>query len=302
MVKSRFNFYGYFSILASVAFFVLSITLLVNQKDLKTRGGHIISSVIPGVIILLLSIFLFYILAKVIYVIKIGESFISIKGIFKNRHLEVYEIKSINLFSRQNLAGTVTIATLIELEDGNKLIIADPFYRNIDAIKTALDENFREKIIPYHKKRSAISRRELFDDEPEKFAGNPIISMNGILFFGLAIALSIAILSRYDPQATPLFLLIPIGVFYLLFGSQLNYFVISKDQFIVRNHFLFWINRVYDIDNIVQAGIEFHHKRSDALRITTADFKTRLYCAGSLREKNWIDLRKKLEDSGILFI
>ena len=63
-----------------------------------------------------------------------------------------------------------------------------------------------------------------------------------------------------------------------------------------------WVKRTYDVNDIIEANIERPYKRSTSLRITTRDFKTKLYPAGSLRQKHWNTLRKKLEELRINFV
>lgn len=99
-----------------------------------------------------------------------------------------------------------------------------------------------------------------------------------------------------------LFLLIPLSIFYLGFGYRLDYFLISNEHIVVKNHFLPWINKSYDIDDIVEINFENPSKRSKSLRITTKNFKSKLYSAGSLREKKWIELKEKLKGLHIYFI
>src|SRR5687768_2099823 len=156
MVKGRFNGYVYLSVFFVAVFLILSIYLFSNpQLILKGRTGHTFPAPLIGLIFLLLTSFLFYVLAKVIYLVTLDASSITIKGIFKRKQIERSEIKSIDLFSKEDFhwsAGSVTIGTRINLGNGQKIIIADPFYKNIAQLKQTIAENFKEKIIEHSQK------------------------------------------------------------------------------------------------------------------------------------------------------
>ena len=307
MVKGRFNWYAYLSFFFIFIFLCISIYLLINpQLILKSKAGLNSSAAFVGLIILVLTAFLFYVVAKVIYFVTIDTDTISIKGVFKKKQISYSEIKSINLFSIENLylsTGSMTIGIRIELENDKKFIIADPFYSNIDKLKLALSENFKEKIMPYYTQKAERLSQTDFEDDFEKYAGNPITSFNGILFIGVILMLLlIPINNRQNLQPAHFFLITPIIMFYLGLGWQLNYFLISNKRLIVKNHFLFWTNREFDIRNIIVVNFEHPHKRSMALRITTKDFKSKMFSAGSLRDRHWIQIKEKLERSGITTI
>lgn len=305
MVRSRFNAYAYLSFFFVAVFLILSLYLLLHpQLNLKGKTGKTFPAPLVGFVILLLTFFLFYVLAKVIYFITIDNS-ISIKGVFRKKQIERSEIKSIDLFSREDFywsTGSVTIGTRIELENGEKFIIADPFYRNIDIIKQTLSEGFKEKIKPYNTNKSARLTQTVFDDDLEKFAGNSYTSFNGLLFLGFILFFVLMILYKQNLQVAHLFLILPVIILYFGFGSQLNYFLISKNRLIVKNHLLFWVNKVYYIDDITHVNFESPYRRSEALRITTSNFKSRLYSAGSLRRKDWRALKEKLTSLQIHFV
>ena len=99
----------------------------------------------------------------------------------------------------------------------------------------------------------------------------------------------------------PLFLIFFLGLFYWVSGIQMFYFVISDNNLIIRNHFFFWYKKYYSLDDIIEVNFESPYKRSDALRVTTSNFKSKLYSAGSLRSKTWDALKEKFIELGIPF-
>ena len=87
---------------------------------------------------------------------------------------------------------------------------------------------------------------------------------------------------------------------YAGFGQQMNYFEISGEVFIIRNHYFPWKKTEINIDEILQANLEkYHHRRSYGLRIITSDYKSRLFYAGSLWGSTWDELFTDLGSMGV---
>jgi hypothetical protein len=79
----------------------------------------------------------------------------------------------------------------------------------------------------------------------------------------------------------------------------MNYFIIDNDSFIIKNHYFPWKRKIFSLNDILEMDIEQPNKRSKSLRILTKDYQSKLYGAGSLRQKNWDELRQDLKDIGI---
>lgn len=306
MVKSKFNYLiclNYFLVFALIAGIIsLFYFKIVGFDESGKKEIGILA-------IFFLSLFLFYTTSRWANKVTIDGQTIIVRGLLKKRIINYAEIASINLFSFENFywstaTGSKTIATRINLGNGDKIVIADPFYKNIGEIKTALDENFKDKIEPLRNPGSkTTSNNTVIESEFERFSGNPYTSFNGIMVFGWTIfILSLPVFIKRPVVPAHLFLLFPTIFLLLGFGYQLNYFLVSNQRVIVKNHFLFWINKKYDIGNIVAADFETPYRRSQALRITTRDFKSKVYCAGSLRDRHWKALRKRLTELHVHFV
>lgn len=74
-----------------------------------------------------------------------------------------------------------------------------------------------------------------------------------------------------------------------------HYFIISNDVLVVRNHYKFWLKRIYNFDDILEVAFEQRSKMPGSIRITTKDNKSKLYPAETLSDSKWIDLKDELE-------
>ncbi|MEO8405736.1 MAG: hypothetical protein ABI480_14105 [Chitinophagaceae bacterium] len=252
----------------------------------STGKGYGILIVFPAIGVL---IFLVYIWS--FKLIAIGTDFIRIQGLFSKKIIPLTDISVIDLLSKDTLPLSFdqVISTKITKEDGKTIIIYDIFYRNIAELKQTMADRFGEKIKPFKKR---IHKSTLSDISPEprvKFAGNPYLTFNTfiILFFLFLLITG----ERSIPSSAPLwrhYFLLPISlIFIAAIGTQTHYFILENEKFIVKNHIFFWMNRVYPIEDILGVNKEYWHKRSLALRITTIDFKSNRYPAGSLGKKTW---------------
>jgi len=296
MVTSKFNHRIYISYFFVSVFIGGIISLLYFRVVDVYESGR---SEIGIIVILLISLLLFYNTSKWANKITVDKQTISIKGLFKRRIINYSEVASINILALESLhwfIGMDTVATKLDLENGSKIVIADAFYKNVGEIKKAICENFEEKIEPFRQPKSRItSKGTVLEKDFGKFAGNPYTSFNGLVIFGWAVFILISLLVMKRPLVPMhLFILFPCVFVYWGFANQLNYFLVSNQRLIVRNHFLPWINKEYAVSEILAFDFESPYRRSQALRIIKQDFRSKLYCAGSLRDKHWSALREKL--------
>jgi hypothetical protein len=297
MLKSKFSFgrvYVYFIFLCF--FLALAIFFFSNPNIDNKSGTNNIAGMWIGLLFLTMCVFLFYTITKWAGIIRVYDEMITVNGILKRRKITKEEIRSIDFFAVKNLGSisgnSTTITTVIELTTGERIVLADFLYRNMCEIKQALNEQFKEKIKPFGPINKNRSNAALITTD-EVFAGNQFTSINGIFLYGTAAGIVILGIAgkHIDASVFVPFIVIE-SMFYFGFGYQMYYFIISNDQLIIKNHFWFWYKRTYELDDIIEMNFEQPYRRSKALRITTKDFKTNLYSAGSLRKRNWLALKE----------
>lgn len=311
MVTSKFKFVQVYLTLILIIVLIGFITFffLHPHESFKTKFGANISGVVFGFVFLILIVFIYYPFLKNLYTIEIIGQTIFLQRIFYKKEINEDDIKRIDLFSQKNLGiisgNATTIATLIELTNGEQIIIADVLYKNIDEIKQVLSENFKQKI---QSENLVVNKKNNFVVESlgeEVFAGSQFTSVNGILFYGLmSFMFFIFFISGRLQNSVGYLIRIYVFIFlmwYFILGFQMYYFVISSGNLIIKNHFWFWYKKNYSLDNISEVNFESPYNRSKALRITTNDFSSKLYSAGSLRKHHWQALKNKFISLAIPF-
>jgi hypothetical protein len=303
-VTSQFTLRTYLEILFFLAFLSFPIYLLF-RPEVFSKSVSDEKKLLVALVMLTIYFILFYTRFKKASVVRVDSEAISVRGLFANRRVSRSDIRSIDLFSKMYWWGwrERTVGIKMELENGKKIFIVDPFYKNIGEIKTSLVQHFGEKIKPTKFSAIATTNQAEIESEYEIIAGNPHTSINGIMLYAFtSMFILVMIVQQYPFGLRYLILLAAIAIFYFILGYQLHYFLISNKHFVVRNHFMPWIHETYDVADIIEMNREQRYRRSDLLRITTRDFKMRFYPAGSLRKKHWKRLREKVEGLKIEFV
>ena len=79
----------------------------------------------------------------------------------------------------------------------------------------------------------------------------------------------------------------------------MNYFVLTKDYLIVKNHNFLWQTKIYCLKDIKEIVYETQSKQPNSMRVITIDFKNKLYPAGTLRNKTWLEMKNRFEAKGL---
>lgn len=302
MIKSKFSISIYVGIFITLLFLAIPFFFIWKTQ----RTGQSDERYLRLLILPCFSIILFAAYSRLLYFFTITTERIIIKGVFKQKNIAFADIRLIDLFSKESLYWTTggdAISIRIEMENGEKVILPDTFYRNSHKVKKFILDNFKDKIKPYINDRHTVLSGTALETDPEKFAGNPYISFRGVLIYCLLITTLLFTITA-SPSKRWDYLLI-FSIMTLLFsvglGSQLYYFLLTDKKIIVKHHVFLWVKKVYNIGDIAEINFEKGYRAANGLRISTHDFKSKLYRAGSLSDQTWQRLKEKLQSLGIYF-
>ena len=134
--------------------------------------------------------------------------------------------------------------------------------------------------------------------EGKIYAGNPFTAYKSMLLIALSI-FCIVTGAMFNSLAIEQFYpAIMILVLFIVFGLQMNYFVIENGCLLIRNHYFHFLKRSINLKDIKEIDIESPGKWSDSLRIYT-NAKSKIFAAGSLRRDNWKELLTDFKSIGI---
>ncbi|MDN3657446.1 hypothetical protein QWZ08_17470 [Ferruginibacter paludis] len=279
-----------------IVIFGLMIFALSNSNNDKAPAPKVIAPYLLA----LFCLYFIYTFFQRAPRISMDDNTIAVKYFFKLKLYHWTEVNAVAMSSKQNysvllLFGQSLEATCVSFNNGEKLFIWDDMYSNTASMRQLIANNTKDKITD---PAPHINTKLIFADK-KTYAGNPWITFNSIIIIAMAVCFTIMFLNH---PIHPEMAWFPVGcvlLFGLALGTQMNYFVLDGTSLHVKNHYFFWKNKVFDLTDINEFAIETPHKRSTSLRVITKDFQSKLFGAGSLREKNWRQLRDDITAIGI---
>jgi hypothetical protein len=314
MIKSKFSFLGvYFVSFFIVSFFCLGVYFLEHpHMIMHNKFGGTNGPVVPGSILCFGTFGILYLLFRKFTVITIEKDKICLRNLFFRKLMPRNEIRSIDLLGRKTLfaANNPGEVLKIDMNDGESYFLFDGFYRNMPELKRVLQDWYGDIVSP---KPVPKQKNKILQSVPthveiaamQKFSGNYLTSINGILFYGICTGLVwmdfTIMTSNIFVYWNILLIVMPILMCYFAFGAQLYYFRMSDEFLVIENHLFFWYKRICRLEDIRGAVLESPYKRSYTLRIRMVDFTSKTYAAGSLRTADWRALAQKWKHLSIPF-
>lgn len=214
------------------------------------------------------------------------------------------DIDNIELTGKKSFKYIISFpmeGTLLHFKGGQTKCFFDDMYSNSWQLKSFIQQVIINKQDNAKILTHEVDVNEIQIENFEIFKGNQFTSLHGILLWGMFAFFVYLFLSKgtVPPWRAMVFMGI-FMTFWFSFNSYLmHYFVLSDKYFTVRNQNFIWINKVYRIDDIKEIVYETQGKMPNCLRVITKDFRNKLYPAGTLRDKTWLDMKVKLELKGI---
>ncbi len=306
MTKSRFSFWNiYFLYTLFLSVNALGIYFLSHpEMEFNGRLGIKTSGTTFGIALIVLTALCIYWLSKRTIQVVVNDSFIELKGFGKHIIIQKHEIVKMNLTGRESIwfliFSSMTNVIIIEVIDGERYILPDYFYRQIHLLKMEL-QNFYSGVKDKPSRSITKNKRLLDSDIPftEKFSGNFLLSVNGVIISGVGLVCLYMLANKNNQLLIYFFIAIIFSLFYFAFGRQSHYFYLSEDTLTIKNHLFFWKQKSIPLIDIKKIVIENPHQQSTGIRVIMNDFRSNLYCGGSLREKTWQQFIKRLKKLGI---
>ena len=218
---------------------------------------------------------------------------------FNKRTYLLADIKELTLTGKQPFKFEFNVpmeAARLTFNNNLTEYIFDDMYSNSGEIKSFLKQIVFDKKEYVEVSVSAIDKDAVANDVYDSFKGNQLTSFTGIALWSLIIFFVYMILDSKRIYLDRLFYVFCLSAFWFIgFSYQMDYFKVSDNYFLVRNHNLFWKRKIYNLSDIKEIIFESPGKAPNSLRIITKDFRNKLYLAGTLSDKTWLALKEKLE-------
>lgn len=304
IVSRRHYIKFYLSIALGTAFFVAigSALLFIYYRHASEDKLQIKNTIMLlfGLACYALAVYSLYRYNKNVPKIILDGGFIS----FDDQVYAIADINRVRLTGKQPFLYIVDFpmeAAMITFSNGDTKYIFDDMYSNSWEIKSFLKQVIIDKK-DFHQQNAAITDKNTGIGEVyETFAGNQLTSLKGIvLWVPLVFFVYIFLFSAKQLSIASTAAAICLVTFWFIVHSyQMNYFQVSDRLFVVKSHNYFWQRKVYHLADIKEIVFETQGKMPNCLRIITKDFRNKLYPAATLRDKTWLDLKRKLRQHKI---
>lgn len=219
---------------------------------------------------------------------------------FNDQSFSVSEIAQVRLAGKQPFKYVVSFkmeAAEVEFKNGDTRYIFDDMYANSSEIKAFINKVIIEKSdLPGPAAPTTRDHESVKSDFYETFKGKQFISIRGITLWGLIIFIGIILFIKQPVTFSGIALGSVISIlWFVLFSYQLNYFQLSSNYLLIRNHNFPWKKRIFRLSEISEIVFETQGKMPNCLRIITTDFKSKLFPAATLTDTQWLALKDKLE-------
>lgn len=300
IISKKHNLKFYLSLVISCVLLLSLATLFVREflfhnDNVYTYPRHYFILGI-GVLIYLFVVYTVYAYFRNAPRIKVNSNSISFN---KDEFLwiDIVHIELLGKIKFPFLGNFYMEAASFSFKNGINKVLFDDMYSNTWEIKSFIEkvvidkQAFSEK---FSKEAEGMPSDDVFS---EKFKGYQLTSLRGLMLWGLLGSFIAMIL--FSKRAVNVEMVLILFIFsiliFIIFSFQMNYFLVTNQYLIVRNHNFFWVKKAFKLSNIREVVFETQGKNAISLRVITNDFKSYLYPAGTLKMQIWRALKQKLE-------
>lgn len=187
----------------------------------------------------------------------------------------------------------------LELKNGDVIYFFDDMYSRAWQVKTFIKDIIIDKNEVVNLSKTKPEVDEIKNESFEIFKGNQFKTYRGLLLW-VVIVFCIYIIIKFPGSivtVTPF-----CALWFFICSRLMNYFSLSNNYLIVRNHNFLWKKRIYRIEDIEEVVFEIQIRKdmnSNCMRVITKDYRDNLFPAETLTKSMWISLGKELKKKKI---
>lgn len=189
----------------------------------------------------------------------------------------------------------------LNFKDGTKRYLYDDMYYNLWEFKLLLEQIIVRNKKQAKRKSIRIKHKSSLFQNTIRFKGIQLFNIIGVSFWFGTLLLLLEAAASLPHSLLHFFGLIGLNLSWFFMHSYLmHYFSLSEEFLIIQNHLRFWQKNHYCLSEIKEVTFESPGIKSpNCLRIISSDYQSKLYHAGTLQDKTWIQLKKQLEQRNI---
>jgi hypothetical protein len=304
ITSSRHKTKFYLTVILGTLFFLVLATVLLfiyfDQRELGNTKPKTALMPFFSIAVYFMAFYTVYRYYRNAPNIRVDNQLIS----FNDETYSLSDLQHIELTGKRNFPYLFSFqmeAATLRFKDGQTKYIFDDMYENAWQLKSYLNQVIVDKKSFAEQDTQLIEKSELESEWYNTFKDNPFTSLRGISLWGLIGFFAFMQLTKgKTPSTGGWIFLIVFSTFWFVFHSWLmHYFKVSQTLFVVKNHNMVWKTKAYRLSDIKEIVFETQGKMPNCLRVITKDFRNKLYPAGTLKDKTWLELKDKLESQNI---
>ena len=304
-MKSKKSLEFYISIiLGSILYFGVSLFLFSiffeKYRSINFESKHYVL-LIFGILLFFVGVYTIYRYTKNTPNIVLEKKNIFING----QKIDFEDIQHISLTGKKHFPYLIFCYPMegcsILLKNGKVEFFYDNMYSNYWQIKSYLQKVFIDKE-EYKVEEIIVDNISVYNENFTTFSRSQLLNYNGILLWSLLLPILYNLFFNEQKHLNLVgyFILSFFIIFWYVFFSWLmHHFKISNKYLVVKNTNFPWINKIYKFDDIREVVFETRDKMPNCLRVITKDFRTKLFPAATLRDKQWLEMKKLLEKNNV---
>lgn len=304
-MKSKKSLEFYISIiLGSILYFGVSLFLFSiffeKYRSINFESKNYVL-LIFGILLFFVGVYTIYRYTKNTPNIVLGKENIFING----QKIDFEDIQDISLTGKKHfpylIFGYPMEGFSILLKNRKVEFFYDNMYSNYWQIKSYLQKVIIDKE-EYKVEEIRVDNISVYNENFTTFSRNQLLNYNGVLLWSLLLPILYNLFFNEQKHLNLVgyFILSFFLIFWYVFFSWLmHHFKVSNKYLVVKNTNFPWINKIYKFDDIREVVFETRDKMPNCLRVITKDFRTKLFPAASLRDKQWLEMKKLLEKNNV---
>lgn len=247
--------------------------------------------------------YVFYWTVKQVPKIYIDHTKIRLKTVVNCKEIFWEDIKRIKFTGKKAFIPKLNNPTecmTIFLREGNNVHIFDQYYSNTHLIKQYIKSFYEKGAAPVTLTEKKINFNEIPAESFTVIKGKIPGIETFVLIAGIPVLVLFLVIGK-PPDAKAI--VIAASVMYLFYFFinciSCNYVGVSEKYILIKKLYLPWIKRVYAISDIKEIVFDTGPKSPNFFRIIHKSFKTKGYAARSLRDADWLRLKKLLRSKGL---
>jgi len=298
----RFYILLSFFLLFTITFGCLIMSMMIHlaqQADHNSISDYILTAL--GAFIIFLGIYSVYSFYRNSPTITVDHNSIS----FNSDKYNWADIKEITLTGKQPFKSAFAQpmeGAKFTCSDGTERYMFDYMYANAPQVKSFIQQVVIDKSNFNPLPDTKTSKAELDNEDFETFKDPQLTSFRGITCWGLVGIMAFASVANFNNKGYSgayIFAGTSSALWLVFHGWLMHNFKVSQNFLVIKDHIFFWQNTPFRFSDIKEVVFETRQKQPNSLRVITKDFHSKLYPAGTLRDKTWLLMKDKLESCGV---